>query len=99
MKTTEKYCGGSNVAVSILFGKCQMKGCFMNEEKKCLRCGGTNLKPDALQSTGKIYARPNNAKFETLLKTGVLVSVNICFDCGHVEMLVAPERLKLITKS
>ena len=80
-----------------------MKGCIMNEdmneEKKCLRCGGTNVKPGALQSTGKIYARPNNAKLETVFKTGVLVNVNICFECGHVEMVVLPEKLKLITKA
>ena len=76
-----------------------MKGYIMNEENKCLRCGGTNVKPGALQSTGKIYARPNNAKLETVFKTGVLVNVNICFECGHVEMVVLPEKLKLITKA
>ena len=80
-----------------------MKGCIMNEdmneENKCLRCGSTNVKPGALQSTGKIYARPNNAKLETVFKTGVLVNVNICFDCGHVEMVVVTDKLKLITKA
>ena len=76
-----------------------MKGCIMNEETKCLRCGGTNVKPGALQSTGKIYARPDNANVETFLKTGVLVNVNICFDCGHVEMVVVPDKLKSIMKA
>ncbi len=75
-----------------------MKGYIMNEENKCLRCGGTNVKPGALESTGKIYARPNNAKLETFLKTGVMVNVNICFDCGHVEMVVVPDKLKSITQ-
>lgn len=53
-----------------------MKGDIMSEEKKCLRCGGTNVKPGALQSTGKIYARPKNAKLETLFTTGALVNGN-----------------------
>ncbi len=76
-----------------------MKGCIMNEEKNCLRCSGPNVKPGVLQSTGKIYVRPDNANVETFLKTGVLVNVNICFDCGHVEMVVVPDKLKSIMKA
>ena len=76
-----------------------MKGYIMNEEKKCLRCSSTNVKPGALQSTGKIYARPDNANLETFLKTGFLVNVNICFDCGHVEMVVVPDKLKSVMKA
>ena len=71
----------------------------MSQENKCLKCGGTNVKPGALQSTGKIYARPNNAKLDTVLTTGALVNVNICFDCGHVEMVVETEKLKLLAKA
>jgi len=76
-----------------------MKGCIMSEEKKCLRCGGTNLKPGAIESTGKIYARPNEAKLDTLLTTGVLVNVNICFDCGYVETVVDVDKAKLLIKA
>ena len=76
-----------------------MKGYIMNEENKCLRCGGTNVKPGVLQSTGKIYARPNDANLETFLKTGFLVNVNICFDCGHVEMVVVPGKLNSAMKT
>jgi len=71
----------------------------MNEEKKCLRCGGTNLQPSNLQSTGKIYSRPKDAKLVTVLTTGVPVSALICLDCGHVEVVVDPEKAKSITKS
>ncbi|MBL7185663.1 MAG: hypothetical protein ISS70_05005 [Phycisphaerae bacterium] len=76
-----------------------MKGYIMNEGNECLRCGGANVKPGALQSTGKVYVRPSDAKLETFLKTGVLVNVNICFDCGHVEMVVVPDKLKSIMKA
>ena len=76
-----------------------MKGCIMNEEKKCLRCGGTNLQPSDLQSTGKIYSRPKDAKLVTVLTTGVPVSALICLNCGHVELVVDAERVRSITKN
>jgi predicted nucleic-acid-binding Zn-ribbon protein len=76
-----------------------MKGCNMNEEKKCLRCGGTNLQPSELQSTGKIYSRPKDAKLVTVLTTGVPVSALICLNCGHLELIVDTERVRAITKN
>ena len=75
-----------------------MKGCIMSQENKRLKCGGTNFKPGALQSTGKIYARPKDAKLGAVFTTGALVNANICFDCGHVEMVVKPDKLKEIAK-
>ena len=71
----------------------------MNQEKKCLRCGGTNLTAGDFQSTGKIYSRPKNAKMSTLLITGVLVNSVICLDCGYLELNVDPDKVKLITKT
>jgi len=76
-----------------------MKGCIMSEENKCLKCGGTNLKPSKLESTGKIYARPDDAKFETVLTTGALVNANICLDCGHVELVVNADQAKSMVKA
>jgi len=70
----------------------------MSDEKKCLRCGGTNLVPSELQSTGKLYARPKHAKFVTVFTTGVLVMGDVCFDCGHVELLVDADEIKLVVK-
>lgn len=71
----------------------------MNEEKQCLRCGGTNLQPSDLQSTGKIYSRPKDAKLVTVLTTGVPVSAILCFDCGHVELVVDADKAKSIAKA
>ncbi len=76
-----------------------MKGCIMNEEKKCLRCGGTNLKAGIFQSTGKVYSRPENAKILAFLSSGAPVSSILCFDCGHVELIVDPTKIKLIAKA
>ena len=75
-----------------------MKDCIMNEEKKCLRCGGTNLTDSDFQSSGKIYACPKNAKMSSLLITGVLVRSIICLDCGYLELNVTPVKVKLIIK-
>ncbi len=70
----------------------------MSDEKKCLRCGGTNLVPSELQSTGKLYARPKHAKFVAVFTTGALVTVDVCFDCGHVELFVDTDEIKLVVK-
>ena len=66
----------------------------MSEEKKCLRCGSANLESGELQSTGKVYARPKNANLTAVLKTGVPVDAVMCYDCGHVELVVDAERAK-----
>jgi predicted nucleic-acid-binding Zn-ribbon protein len=71
----------------------------MNDENKCLRCGGQNLSPSELQSTGKIYSRPRDAKLVTVLTTGVPVGANICLDCGHVELAVDAEKARSIAKA
>jgi len=69
----------------------------MSEEKKCLRCSGTNLEASYLQSTGKIYSRPKSANLVGLLKTGVSVNALICLDCGHVELLVDTKKARSLS--
>jgi predicted nucleic-acid-binding Zn-ribbon protein len=71
----------------------------MNEERQCMRCGGTNLEAGEFQSTGKIYSRPKHARLVTLLTTGVPVDTIICLDCGHVELVVDAEKAKSLTKA
>jgi len=71
----------------------------MSEERRCMRCGGTNLEAGEFQSTGKIYSRPKHARLVTLLTTGVPVDTIICLDCGHVELVVDAEKAKSITKA
>ena len=76
-----------------------MKGRIMHTEMKCLRCGGTNVKPSDLQSTGRIYSRPKQAKFTTIFTTGAPVSALTCLDCGHVELLVDAKKAKSLVKT
>ena len=70
-----------------------------NEERKCLRCGSTNVMPSDLQSTGKVYSRPKDAKLLTVFTTGVPVSALICLDCGHAELMVDTQKAKSLAKA
>jgi predicted nucleic-acid-binding Zn-ribbon protein len=71
----------------------------MSEERKCLRCGSTNLEAGEFQSTGKIYSRPKHAKLVTVLTTGVPVETIMCYDCGHVELVIDTEKAKSIARA
>jgi len=71
----------------------------MDTEMKCMRCGGTNVVPSELQSTGKIYSRPKDAKLLTVLTTGTAVSALMCMDCGHLELVVDAEKAKTLTRT
>jgi predicted nucleic-acid-binding Zn-ribbon protein len=71
----------------------------MSEERKCLKCGGCNIEDGEFQSTGKIYSRPKNAKLVTVLTTGVPVGALICYDCGHVELVVDAKKVKSLARA
>jgi len=71
----------------------------MNIEMKCLRCGGTNVKPSHVESTGRIYSRPKQSTLLAFLATGAHVSALTCLDCGHVELLVDVKKAKSLVKS
>jgi predicted nucleic-acid-binding Zn-ribbon protein len=71
----------------------------MSEERTCLRCGGSNLEDGEFQSTGKIYSRPKNAKLVAVLTTGVPVDTVMCYDCGHVELVVDAKKAKAIARA
>jgi predicted nucleic-acid-binding Zn-ribbon protein len=59
----------------------------MSNERKCPSCGSTNLEPGNIQSTGRIYFRPENTKFLTLGTGDVPITANICTDCGHLMLV------------
>ena len=70
----------------------------MDFEMKCLRCGGKNVKPSFVQSTGRIYLRPKKATFLGVLKTGAHVNALTCLDCGHVELFVDVKKTRAMLK-
>jgi len=71
----------------------------MNEEKKCLRCGGTNFEPGSIQSSGRICFRPKKANFLSTKTADVCVEANICIDCGHIECIGDAKKTKLLVKT
>ena len=78
----------------------EMKGGIMSEEKKCLRCGGTNLKSGFMQSTGRVVFRAKNAKFLTPQTGDIVVTADICIDCGYVELVGDADKARsLITNA
>ncbi len=58
-----------------------------NESRQCVRCGAENLEPGQIQSTGRLYFRPKNAKFLSKDTANVGVTAVICSTCGTVELL------------
>lgn len=64
--------------------------------KQCLRCGSTNIDDGEFRSTGKIYARPKHANLVALLTTGAPVDSILCYDCGHVELVVDTRKAKAL---
>ena len=69
----------------------------MATDKKCLRCGGTQLQPGRIQSTGKVWFKPDNAKFFTFNTSDVEVRANICLDCGTVELVGDTHKAQSLT--
>ena len=59
----------------------------MSTDKKCPICDSIRLEPGSIQSTGRIYFRPENTKFLTLATNDVPLLANICLDCGHVMLV------------
>lgn len=68
----------------------------MKEYKECLRCGSTNIDDGEFRSTGKIYTRPKHANLVALLTTGAQVDSILCYDCGHVELVVDTRKAKAL---
>ena len=69
-------------------------------EKKCQRCGSEKLQPGTIQSTGKIYFRPEDTKFVTYKTADIEVKSNICIECGNIELAADTQRvLSLIDKT
>ena len=71
----------------------------MQNTMKCLRCGSENVTHGKLQSTGRIYSRPKNAKLSTILTCGALVNSLICLDCGHVDLLVDTDKVRSLVRA
>ena len=71
----------------------------MNDNLKCLNCGGTNMHTGNLHSTGKTYFRPSDAKFLKLRTANIEVTANMCTDCGFINLIGDISKAKEITET
>ncbi len=60
---------------------------------RCAACGHTGLVPGRVQSTGRVYFRPNHTRFLTLHQSAVPTEARVCPRCGFVQMFADTERL------
>lgn len=59
----------------------------MAQEKTCLRCGGTNLEPGFIESTGRIHFRVANTRIMTFQTSDVTIDASICMVCGTLDLV------------
>ncbi len=59
----------------------------MRNREQCPYCGGENMQPGGIQSTGKLYFRPANAKFFTFETGDVSIQADLCMDCGAIGLI------------
>ena len=70
----------------------------MSEEVKCIRCGSTSFSTGWVQSTGKMYFRPDKAKFFSPRTSDLGVSGRMCMECGFLELVGDLEKAKSVVK-
>ncbi len=71
----------------------------MNGEKKCFRCGSKKNTSGWIQSTGKMYFRPDHVKFFTHKTADISVNCTMCLECGAIEMAGDLNKVQSLVKS
>jgi hypothetical protein len=67
----------------------------MSEISKCLKCGGTDLKPGSMASFAGFTFKPAGA---SIWRDPLNVDAAMCPDCGFLELSADPESLKRVIK-
>ncbi len=65
---------------------------------QCACCGHGELVPGGLQSTGKLYFRPDNTKFFTLEDSYVATRAFVCTACGFIQLHADPDKMGRLLK-
>jgi excisionase family DNA binding protein len=60
---------------------------------RCAACGHSILVEGRLQTAGRVYFRPDHARFWTLHESLVPTRALVCTACGYVQLHVDTERL------
>jgi len=65
---------------------------------KCIACGHASLVSGTVQSTGKVYFRPDKTRFFTLSEALVAVEARVCPQCGFVQTFADTSKLDKLLK-
>ena len=60
---------------------------------RCVACGHSRLVRGRVQSTGRVYFKPDHTRFLTLHQSLVGVEARVCPKCGFVQMFTNTEHL------
>lgn len=67
----------------------------MSEIPKCLKCGGTELKPGTIASSlNRPYFVPDGGILRTVTLAGVELNAKMCLKCGLLQISADPEAVK-----
>ncbi len=61
---------------------------------RCTSCGHSILIEGRVQSTGRLYFKPDEAKFWVLSDSMVEVRAKVCAACGNIQMHADVDKLK-----
>jgi ribosomal protein S27AE len=64
---------------------------------KCVRCGSEFVAAGALYGPARLSFRPEGTKFMTLETGDVMTKVQMCRECGLMEITGDVEKLKRLT--
>lgn len=70
----------------------------MSDERQCAGCGSTQLQPGTIQSTGRIYFRPEGTKFMQLKSADVEIHANVCMQCGQIMLIADAQRVSSLLR-
>lgn len=60
----------------------------------CVACGHTTLVEGRIQSTGKLYFKPDKSSFWVLHEAVVPTKAKVCPACGYIQLYADTDRLK-----
>jgi len=70
----------------------------MTEDKKCFRCGSTQLVSGRVQSTGRMNFRPDKVNFFAPRTADLSITGMMCLDCGAIELIGDINKAKSLVK-
>jgi Zn ribbon nucleic-acid-binding protein len=65
-------------------------------EASCPACNSAALEWGHIQSTGLVYQRLDNARFNILEPAEIPVKSKMCMDCGHLMLFADAEKANRI---